>query len=271
MRCSRQRTVFQVLAGRNRVSYNETMPAINGATTPRVTAVTRALSILDAFGVGESALPLGEIARRTRLHKTTVLRIARTMAVAQYLVPLADGSWRLGPSSGWLGSRYNMAFNATILEPVLRDASQKTGESASFYVREANSRICIARVDGPQSASYEVRIEEIRPLDKGAPGRVLLAYSGEPGDVYERIRLIGHNVTFGERDPRIASIAFPVFGINRSLIGCISLFGPLAGFDQSAVTRYAQILRKAASKLTFDLSVSHGKNSARKSRKRDPE
>ena len=82
----------------------------NGVKPPAVVAVTRALSILDAFSAGESALTLGEIARRTRLHKTTVLRIARTMAAARYLVQLADGSWRLGPASGWLGSRYNVAL-----------------------------------------------------------------------------------------------------------------------------------------------------------------
>jgi len=239
----------------------------NGAKTIGVTAVTRALTILDAFGAGEAALTLGEIARRSRLHKTTVLRIARTMAAARYLVRLANGSWRLGPASGWLGSRYNMAFDAIIIEPALREASRLSGESASFYVREGNTRTCIARVDGPQSDIYQVRIGEIRPLDKGAPGKVLLAYSGEPGDIYERIRRVGYHTSFGERDARLASIAFPVFGITRSLIGCVSLFGPLARFDRAALARYSGILRKAAGQLTFELSISHSTNAGRTARK----
>jgi DNA-binding IclR family transcriptional regulator len=226
-----------------------------------VTAVTRALSILDAFGAGEAALSLGEIARRTKLHKTTVLRIARTLAAVRYLVRLDDGSWRLGPSSGWLGSRYNLAFDVILVEPVLRVASRKSGDSASYYVREGNARVCVARVEGPQSASYPVRIGEMRPLDKGAPGRVLLAYSGEPGHIYEGIRRLGYHVSLGERDARIASIAFPVFGINHSLIGCVSLFGPVARYDQVTVTRYARILRKAAAQLTFELSVRRSKKS----------
>ena len=45
-----------------------------------VTAVTRALSLMEAFAVGEASLPLAELSRRTGMHKTTVLRLARTLA-----------------------------------------------------------------------------------------------------------------------------------------------------------------------------------------------
>jgi DNA-binding IclR family transcriptional regulator len=208
-------------------------------------------------------LTLGEIARRTRLHKTTVLRIARTMAAAGYLVQLADGSWRLGPASGWLGSRYNIAFDAVIIEPVLSDLSEQSGESTSFYVREGKARICIARVNGPQSARYHVRIGEIQPLDKGAPGRVLLAFSDEPGEPYERIRRLGYHSSFGERDSRIASVAYPVFGVNHAFVGCVSVFGPRERFDQNSSARYVRLLRKAAAQLTFELGVSHSGRAAR--------
>ena len=39
--------------------------------TMEVAAVVRALAILDAFNATENTLTLGELARRTRLHKTT--------------------------------------------------------------------------------------------------------------------------------------------------------------------------------------------------------
>ena len=60
-----------------------------------VIAVARAFAILDAFKAGENALSLGELSRRTGLHKTTVLRIARTIAGTGYMVQLQDGAWRL--------------------------------------------------------------------------------------------------------------------------------------------------------------------------------
>lgn len=219
-----------------------------------VIAVTRALSILDVFQAGESALTLGELARRTGLHKTTVLRIARTMAAARYLVQLDNGSWRLGPSAGWLGARYQTVFGQTAnIEPVLRDLSRVTGESAAFYVREGNTRTCVVRVDGPQTIRHHVRMGESLPVNRGAIGRVLLAFSGAPGALYDRIRKTGFHITRGERDPQVASVAFPVSGMNHRLIGCVAASGPIDRFTRAACARHVTALRKAASRLSYDI------------------
>jgi DNA-binding IclR family transcriptional regulator len=63
-----------------------------------------------------------------------------------------------------------------VVEPALRQRSIATGESASFYAREGDSRACISRVEGPQAVRHHVRIGERLPLDKGAPGKVILAF-----------------------------------------------------------------------------------------------
>lgn len=219
-----------------------------------VTAVARAMAILDAFKASESSVKLGEIARRTSLHKTTVLRIARTLSHSKYLVKLADGSWRLGPAAGWLGARYQATFDRTTrIEPILRELSQLTGESAAFYVREGDARSCVVRVDGPQTIRHHVRLGELLPLKRGAPGRVLLAFSGEPGEPYESIRRAGYYSTIGERDQQVGSVACPVFGLNQTLIGCAAVSGPVARFTPVACTRHLRALRKAAGALTYEL------------------
>jgi DNA-binding IclR family transcriptional regulator len=69
-----------------------------------VIAVRRALRVLEAFGVSDAQLTLAELSRRTGFHKTTVLRLARTLAADNYLVQKEDGSWRLGRAAGWLGA-----------------------------------------------------------------------------------------------------------------------------------------------------------------------
>ncbi len=217
-------------------------------------AVARALAILDAFKPGETQLALGELARRTRLHKTTVLRIARTLGAARYLVQLPEGAWRLGPAASWLGTRYHRGFDETVvIEPVLRDLSRKTKESAAFYVREGNSRICVVRVDGPQPVRRHARLGEVLPLDKGAPGRVLLAYSGEPGEPYESIRRAGCYATFGERDPAVGSVAAPVFGENRVLRGVVAVTAPINRFTRATAEKFARLLKVSASRLTAEL------------------
>ena len=63
-------------------------------STGSVIAVTRAMKVLDAFALGESHLTLAELSRRCPLHKTTALRIARTLAQSGYLVQREGGDWR---------------------------------------------------------------------------------------------------------------------------------------------------------------------------------
>ena len=224
---------------------------LNGAS---VTAVARAMAILDAFRANETSVTLSELARRTTLHKTTVLRIARTMAAARYLVQLTDGSWRLGPKAGWIGARYQTTFDgSTRIESILRNLSNATGESAIYYIREEDSRICVVRVDGPNTKHRHVRVGEAVPLPHGAVGRVLLAFSGEPGMPYDAIRRSGYHMTLGERDPLVGSIACPVFGLNSVLLGCIALSGPVKRFTRASSARYLRALRKAATELTYQL------------------
>lgn len=209
----------------------------------RVIAVARALQIVEAFKPGEKELALGELARRTLLHKTTVLRIARTLGERRYLVQTTSGAWRLGPAAASLGSRYHRSFDhAVVIEPVLRELARKTRESAAFYVREGHTRVCVVRVDGPRPPRYHAQLGAILPLDAGAPGRILLAYSGEPGEPYETIRRNGFHLTCGERDPAIASVAAPVFGFNHIIAGAVAVTGPIERFDGAKHVRPVMIV-----------------------------
>ena len=56
-----------------------------------VIAVTRALLVMEAFRIGERHLTLAELSRRTGLHNSTVLRLARTLAQAGYMVQRDEG------------------------------------------------------------------------------------------------------------------------------------------------------------------------------------
>ena len=46
-------------------------------------------------------------------------------------------------------------------------------------------------MEGLQAVRHHVRIGERLPLDKRAPGKVILAFMGEKGKVYEQIRQRG--------------------------------------------------------------------------------
>ncbi len=225
-------------------------PASAGAADVGVNAVSRALAILTAFDGDELYLPLHELARRTGMHKPTTLRLARTLATARFLVKREDGAWRLGPAAGWIGSRYQAQFdlNAAI-EPILLQLSASTGERASFFVFEGNLRSCLMRCDGSAAIQSPIRSGEVFPLDRGSAGRVILAALGEPGDLHERIRRRGFHLTRGERNPDIASVSAAVRGRHGTVLGSVSLSGPLERLTVSVLRRHAPHTVSAARQL----------------------
>lgn len=225
------------------------------SSTGGVTAVTRALRVLECFGMDDPQLTLAEMSRRTGMHKTTTLRLARTLAAENYLVQKEDGSWRLGRAAGWLGACYQAVFDVhEVVEPVLRALTVQTGESASFYVREGQQRQCLARVDGPQTIRHHVRVGIGLPLNLGAPGRVILAFSGEPGEVYEEIRRRGYHWSIGEREQGVATVSAPVFGRHWRLLGCVCISGPQSRLPQEKLEALAQTIIRTANQLSYALA-----------------
>jgi DNA-binding IclR family transcriptional regulator len=226
-----------------------------GAVEGGVTAVTRALALMEAFQVGESTLSLAELSRRAGMHKTTALRLARTLALSSYMVQAEDGQWRLGPAAGWLGARYQAGFDVNnVVEPTLHRLVKETGESASFYVREGDIRSCVARVEGPHSIRHNVRIGERLPLSKGAPGRVILAFSGAKGEPYEAIRERGFHISMGEREAEVSSVAAPVFSLNWRLLGSLCISGPTSRLTKARLEKHAKNVIRAANELSYALA-----------------
>jgi DNA-binding IclR family transcriptional regulator len=57
-------------------------------------------------------------------------------------------------------------------------------------------------------------------------------------------------LTIGEREPDIAAIAAPVFGLQGSLRGALAISGPAVRFATEQIPGMAQSLLKAAADLT---------------------
>ena len=223
--------------------------------TSSVTAVVRALRLLEAFGMVDAQLSLAELSRRTGLHKTTALRMARTLAADNYMVQREDGNWRLGRAVGWLGACYQATFDVhEVVEPVLRELSAQTGESASFYVREGNQRTCLARVNGQRTIRHNVHVGVGLPLNLGAPGRVILAHGGEAGEPYESIRQVGHAMSLGERDPEVSSVAAPVFGLHWRLLGSICISGPTSRLSKTRLKELVPTIMQAANQVSYAIA-----------------
>lgn len=192
----------------------------------RVEAVERALSILTVFNEGREALTLHQIAEQTGLYKSTILRLAASLERFGYLRRGADGLFRLGPAVWRLGALYQRGFHLGIwVRPILERLVAETTETAAFYVREGDARVCLFRRNSNHATRHHLDEGTHLPLDRGASAHVLRAYSGEPGALHDEVRARGWCISYGERDPSTAAVAAPVFGHGGAFLGALGITG----------------------------------------------
>ena len=216
-----------------------------------VAAVHRALSILDAFTESDQKLALAELAKRTGLYKSTLLRLAKSLERFGYLIRSEDGSYHLGSKVLFLGSLYQRSFRTSeFVPPVLRQIVEELHEGASFYVRDEEQRVCLHRIDAHRAVRDSVHEGDRLPLTVGAAGHVILAFNGRPGERYDDIRKNMYAASFGERDPETAAIACPVFGVDQKFVGALSVSGPRYRIEELGVKRVLPVLFRHAHALT---------------------
>ena len=223
-----------------------------------VDAVERAFQVLDCFDGSVANLSLADLSRRTGLYKSTILRLSVSLERFGYVVRREDGRFRLGPTTWRLGAAYRRSFDvAEIVRPELKALSDATNETASFYVRDGDSRVCLYRSEPPRAIRHSIAEGARMPLDRGASGRVLLAHSsGEPPRAdTARIKEAGYAVSLGERDPEVASIAMPVFDNEGWLRGAVAVSGLITRFQDERQPPLIAALRQSQARLTAQIAA----------------
>lgn len=211
-------------------------PSVTG-----VAAVDRALSILRAFQRGDHALALSEIARRTKLVKSTVMRLAISLEEAGFLLRLADGRYQLGGEVARLSSVYQDAFGfESQLLPILQHLSEQSGETASFYVRHGAYRMCLYRVNSPHRLRIHLQAGDTRPMDDSAIAQALRATDAGSVEVL---------YSAGSQDPYASSMAIPVFLGAGPPVGALTLSGPSNRLHNGRLGELAPLLQHALSEL----------------------
>lgn len=191
-----------------------------------VDAVERALQLLDAFDDDQESFELRELAAKTGFTKPMIMRLTSSLERFGYLQKADDGSYRLAASLWRLGARYRRNFSVeNIIRPVLEEMVGQGNETAVFYVRSGDKRICLYRQNSPRRARHHVEIGDLLPLDTGAAGHLILAFDNAQGKLYDEIRSRGHVVSHGERDPDVSGIAAPVFRGEGEFVGALITTG----------------------------------------------
>lgn len=227
---------------------------MNTKTGSGVASVNRALSILMAFEDGVEGMSLTELSTSTGLYHSTILRICQSLEHYGFINRLDDGRFMLGSTPFYLGMLYQDSFRLSdYVVPVLRQLVRATKETAAIYIREGNSRVCLHRMSQPRSVRMHVREGERVELDKGAAGKVLLAFSNQRGHDFDQIRAAHFAVSLSETGSESAAIACPIFSARQRLTCSISLGIPLFRFNQRTFDAFLPLVMEAARTLTKKL------------------
>lgn len=216
-----------------------------------VASADRLLTVLTTFRRGDDALELSELAARTDLVKSTIMRLCVSLERFGLIERLPNGCYRLGTEIARLGSVYLQSF---ALEehviPMLDRLVAASGETASFYIRRGEHRLCLFRVDSPSPLRMHVRPGDLRPMDKSSIAQVLDRFDPARGPARGvKLPLYSHGVT----DPHVSSCAAPVFGAGGRLLGALAISGPASRLTRAQVAAVAPVLLDSADKLTHAL------------------
>ncbi|GAB3087948.1 IclR family transcriptional regulator [Nocardioides zeae] len=239
------------------------------------TVLGKAVALLRAFHVDDTALSLAELVRRTGLPKATAHRVAGDL-VEHRLLDRTRHGYRLSGGLFELGMR--AAPERSLLElamPFLQDLYERTHETVHLGVQDGVEVVYVAKIGGHRQARSPSRTGGRMPMHCTAIGKVLLAYASDdvrtavlgselerrtphtvvaPGLLRRQLtRVLETGVAFEreESTPGLLCVAAPVLDPDgRTAVAAISITGPVGRFRPES---HQTAVRAAATSLASTL------------------
>ncbi|MDP9005513.1 MAG: IclR family transcriptional regulator [Actinomycetota bacterium] len=207
---------------------------------PSVSAVgvlDKAVAVLAALEDGPTSL--GELVAATGLARPTAHRLAVALEAHGLVRRDDDGRFALGLRLVALGRAASEGLALVeVAHPALAALREETGESVQLYVRDGDTRVCVASLESPHGLRTIVRVGAALPLDRGSAGRALL---GRPGDLVQ-----GWVESVGEREAGVASVSAPVVDHDGRVRAAVGVSGPIERTTRSPGRRYGPAVVRAA-------------------------
>jgi len=218
-----------------------------------LSSVANAARLLKEFGHGERELGVTELSRRLGLAKSTVHRLAVTLAAEGFLEQNPEnGRYRLGLSLFALGAlvrrRMDVSNQARPLLGVLRDHTQ---EAVHLAILAQSSIMYLYNLESAQAIGIRSYIGARKPAFCTSEGRAMLAYA--PAEVVagvirdglvartpktqtdpqalqrslDEVRQLGYAIDDEESEVGMRGIAAPIRDISGKVIAAVGLAGPI--------------------------------------------
>lgn len=215
-----------------------------------VTAIARAMAVLEAFDADHPEMNLSEIAALTGITPATVRRCLHTLSVVGY-IRQSGRKFRLGPRVLLLAQGYSAANRIDqLVSRELKQLVDTFDDPSSVAVLDGAQVVYVATIARPSSLRPSARIGTRYPAHATALGKVLLAFSSPesraaylarpqleaPTDrtisnpvalerALARIANEGYAVSIDELDYGVASISVPILNAQGRAVAAINSSG----------------------------------------------
>jgi IclR family KDG regulon transcriptional repressor len=249
-----------------------------------IQSLVRAIAILDCFRVEKPQLGVREVARQLDMSTSTVGRLLATLCSAGILSQDPQTRlYRMGPKvMAWSAVYTSLLDVRARARPVLEELARLTNETVSLYVLERTERVCVERIESPESVRVVVRVGERMPLHAGSAGKALLAFM--PPESIDQIlvqplermtsntiinrrnllkeleatRARGYAVSHAERFDDAIGLAAPIFDASGQVIAALNVAGPMSRFTDEHVAKFAPKIVQLANQVSRALGYNGG-------------
>ena len=231
----------------------------------------KCMTILECITSDSQCNSLSDIAKKTKIPKTTVYRLLNMMVDCNMLIERVSGGYVVSDRLVSICLKGDKDTNfLSVLIPIADSLRNETHETVSINVVSGAERMCIYRAQGDQIITRMVQIGSHAPLFFGASGRVLAAALDEKafnlainfalsvGDFDERekdsvIEKInkdkrrGYVLSIEERHKGCASLALPVKRqITGETVAALSISATAERMkDPQIFDRYFKLIKRA--------------------------
>lgn len=242
------------------------------------TSLLKGIQMLNLFSPERPEWRVGEMSVAIGAAKSTISRIAHTLASQGYLVRSREkDGFRLGIRLWELG---NLAIHdksefAQRVLPYLEDLVARLGESVQAAILDGTDVVYVQKVDASHSLRTYIPLGARFPTYCTATGKALLAFQA-PGVIdnvvrsglksytdrtattaaalraeLEGVRKRGYAMARGEWRGDIGGVAAPVFDRTGQVIGAIGVTMPLTHFSRDARSPAALAVARSARELSM--------------------
>ncbi|WP_153731013.1 IclR family transcriptional regulator [Sporosarcina obsidiansis] len=235
--------------------------------------VGRALDILFTLAEENKSMTVKEISEKVSIPTSTVYRLIKTLELNEVVTREPHGEIGLGIKLFSLAQNLYLKVENDLLGislPLLKDLTEKLNETSFLAIKKGDVGVTVQSVEVDRLIRFVAQKGKQHSLTEGATGKAILAFekkniiddmlsihpSIDQVRFFEEVKKIcqqGYVKTIGEVDADTLAIAAPIFDLNNNVIASITVAGPKVRFDEDAIDRTIQEIKKATSELTTAL------------------